>query len=742
MKKCHLLNSLWISAFLLAATVAAASERRFAGGTGEPNTPYQIATAEQLIALGQDPQLLNRHFILVRDIDLDPNLPGGRVFTRAVIAANAGSTISPKGAPFTGSLDGDGHKISHLTMHCAGGPDIGLFGRIGTGGQVRNLGLCSVSIRLTNRSDYVGSLAGRSMGRIARCFAAGQIRGGEQTYGLGGLIGRVDHGTVAGCHADVDVLGHFSLGGLVGQNDGGEITCCYAMGDISGVLLRGARGGLIGGSSGMVTKCYATGRVAPGQYSEEFGGLIAGSNGGSVTHCFWDIQTSGLRLSHGGNGLTTTQMMNCATYSLNGWAGDPNWVLDDGRDYPRLAWEGKPGRIVAARTINWFAGSGIPRNPYIVATADQLALIGTTSILWNKHFVLACDLDVRGVDVPRIGIDSHPFIGVFDGKGHVIRNLTMDTGHASVRLLGLFGVIGGGGRVSHLALADVVIRGGYASESLGGLAGTVASGVITHCRVTGDISAGEDSQALGGLVGDAFDAVITDCRADCHISAGNGSKWLGGLAGYYGSVNAGIIHVKGTPGEIARCCATGRVSVTNGGGLIGGLIGYNLGGEVKTCYATGGLSGGTGGKHLGGFVGYNRDGRLSDCYATGPVTAGAGSSNLGGLIGFHQYGSVARCYAIGLLSCTDKNASIGGLIGDGLGEDFAQCFWDAETTGTANGIGGTGLITARMTNRQTYIDAGWDVAGEQTNDTANAWLVPDGGGYPRLTAFDPASTRP
>ena len=42
----------------------------FAGGTGEPNDPYQIATAEQLIAVNSDPNLMSKHFLLVDDIDL------------------------------------------------------------------------------------------------------------------------------------------------------------------------------------------------------------------------------------------------------------------------------------------------------------------------------------------------------------------------------------------------------------------------------------------------------------------------------------------------------------------------------------------------------------------------------------------------------------------------------------------------------------------------------------------------
>ena len=62
----------------------------FAGGTGEPNDPYQIATAEQLISIGSDPNLLDKHFVLINDIDLDPNLPGGQVFPRAVICTGYG----------------------------------------------------------------------------------------------------------------------------------------------------------------------------------------------------------------------------------------------------------------------------------------------------------------------------------------------------------------------------------------------------------------------------------------------------------------------------------------------------------------------------------------------------------------------------------------------------------------------------------------------------------------------------
>jgi hypothetical protein len=50
------------------------------------------------------------------------------------------------------------------------------------------------------------------------------------------------------------------------------------------------------------------------------------------------METSGLLGSAGGVGLTTAEMMDPYMLGLNGFANDPNWVLDAGRDYPRLVW--------------------------------------------------------------------------------------------------------------------------------------------------------------------------------------------------------------------------------------------------------------------------------------------------------------------------------------------------------------------------------------------------------------------
>jgi hypothetical protein len=76
----------YITTIVLVFTVVSATQAQYSGGTGDPNDPYQIATAEDLMLLGETPKDYDKHFILTADIDLDPNLPGLKVFDKAVIA--------------------------------------------------------------------------------------------------------------------------------------------------------------------------------------------------------------------------------------------------------------------------------------------------------------------------------------------------------------------------------------------------------------------------------------------------------------------------------------------------------------------------------------------------------------------------------------------------------------------------------------------------------------------------------
>jgi hypothetical protein len=121
------------------------AQAKYSGGTGVPNDPYQIATAADLMALGETPEDYDKHFILTADIDLDPNLPSRKVFDKAVIAPDTNDVTSWfEGPAFTGVFDGNGYMISHPTI--TGASNLGLFGQLGFGTEVRNLGVADVNI--------------------------------------------------------------------------------------------------------------------------------------------------------------------------------------------------------------------------------------------------------------------------------------------------------------------------------------------------------------------------------------------------------------------------------------------------------------------------------------------------------------------------------------------------------------------------------------------------------------------
>jgi len=522
---------LLISVYLVSFPVQA----KFAGGTGQPADPYQIALAKQLISIGSDPNLLDKHFLLLNDIDLDPNLPGGKVFTCAVIAPDTKTVSDPEEMAFTGSFDGNEHCIKNLILRNGTARHLGLFGIIGSEGRVTYLRIENATITGGENSRYLGALAGTNQGAITNCRTTGRIAGEDKPGDLrqrparfrtrldnpefvGGLAGD-NEGTVSNCYAVSTVIGGWrcvSAGGLVALS-GGDISNCYAGGEVidgSGSAI--GVGGLVGGNGGTITHSYATAKINAGERTDHPGGLV-GSGTGVATQCFWDTQTSGLKVSAGGTGLTTAQMMDPKIYSRNGWAGNPNWVIDPGHDYPSLSWEEKAGQTIPERALDWLGGSGTLVDPYVVSTVDQLAMIGKTSLLWDKHFVLANDIDLdpnlpgrhvftESVISPDL-TPSHTlarkdlgltFTGTFDGNGHTLYNLNLNNCEKPTSYVGLFGIVGTEDRVINLGLGNVNIRG-ITSKYLGAI-GTLAGynlGWVTHCYATGVVT-GDDH--IGGLV--------------------------------------------------------------------------------------------------------------------------------------------------------------------------------------------------------------------------------------------------
>ncbi len=313
---------------------------KYAGGGGTADDPYEIATAADLIALGETPDDYDKHFVLTADIDLDPNLPGGRVFDNALIAPDANARESSfQGPHFTGVFDGNGQTIANLTV--AAETHVGLFGRLS--GEVRGLGIVDVNLA---GSDCIGALAGYSdEGLVIDCYSTGALEG---TWLVGGLLGEND-GHVARSFSAAAIKAIKGIGGLVGRNQGTVDNCYSAAAIDAGVYF----GGLVGDNepNALVIHSYSASvltsdpnRIDPNDIGG-FGGLI-GRNRGDVVGSFWDAEVSTFSPDSDGTGLATAEMQTAAPFLNAGWdfvceaanGADNIWSIAE-PNYPRFVWE-------------------------------------------------------------------------------------------------------------------------------------------------------------------------------------------------------------------------------------------------------------------------------------------------------------------------------------------------------------------------------------------------------------------
>lgn len=668
-------------------------------GDGSVDSPYKISTPDELISIGLDPLLLDKHFVLVNDIVFDPDNNPAHVFTDSLIAMSPENDIAPA---FRGHFDGAGYRIINMKI-VSTDYNTGLFGRIhgadanqvvvrdltfvnpvvsgprrvgplvatieectienchtiegaiglsdsSWAGGLIGVGFymvltdCSASAELSG-DVYVGGLLGSiNSSTIIDCSASGDVTGNRYIGGLagnnrqwfkpelndreeiinchatgnvscldesgGGLIGNVHSGLIQNCSATGSITGGSKLGGLIGYiepermnynpplSGPTKIKSCFATGNVQGI--GNYIGGLIGYNQAiLVSDCYALGDVSSeegsyvgglmglntGTVSRSFSaGAVVGANstGGLVGHnysypiyfSYWDQDSSGISVSDEGIGKLHTEMMDRQTF--RGW-GDDVWVLDDGNDYPHLAWEGTNGQaIVDTRT---YSGNGTPDDPYRIATAEDLITVGFYAQDWDKHFILTDDivLDPSNLNdsnvfydnsnFNKIGLLNLPFSGHFDGAFHSITGLRNTNPGESCK--GLFGTVQGDGpsdvvienlriidtelsgliiigglagrifdcKISRCGISDIIlsIEGsvGYNSRDFGGVAGSANNSTISQCYVTGcQLNINESGFSYGGgLIGDIYSCRVENSYAICSFDL-NSSNWVGGLVGY------------------------------------------------------------------------------------------------------------------------------------------------------------------------------------------------------------------
>jgi hypothetical protein len=276
--------------------------------------------------------------------------------------------------PFTGVFNGDNHVIYNTTINLPDNDFVGLFSFVGSGGEIRNLGVEKANV--TGR-ERVGGLAGLSFNcTISDCYTSGAVSGSGHSIGAGGLVGEnYDNDSwqsgIIGCYSSAEVTGDYHIGGLVGYNDDyGRISECYATGSVVGYS---CVGGLSGSHNeySRIEMCYATGSVDGHDYvgglvgytvwrgcliedsyatgfvngsGVEIGGFVGHYGNSMVRHCFWDIETSGTVDGVGNEnpdpagvtGKTTAEMKTLSTFTLAGWDFLETWGIEDNQTYPFL----------------------------------------------------------------------------------------------------------------------------------------------------------------------------------------------------------------------------------------------------------------------------------------------------------------------------------------------------------------------------------------------------------------------
>ena len=193
---------------------------------------------------------------------------------------------------YTGIFNGNGKTITGLTVTTSD-RYAGLFGRIGSGGKVKDVTLKDVKIESNNGMGCVGGVAGWSYGNIENCSVSGSVSGSGMNGVAGGVVGYQSGGFLTGCSSSATVNAGNTAGGVAGTtNNGASLTACYATGDVTLVsndIGTYFAGGVVGsnGSSSTLKACYAWGSVTGSGSGTVYVGGITGSNDlGTLTACY------------------------------------------------------------------------------------------------------------------------------------------------------------------------------------------------------------------------------------------------------------------------------------------------------------------------------------------------------------------------------------------------------------------------------------------------------------------------
>ena len=285
--------------------------------------------------------------------------------------------------------------------------------------------------------------------------------------------------------------------------------------------------------------------------------------------------------------------------------------------------EEEPYQITNAAELYWFAGLVNGDESIIGNSIKQNT--GACAVLTKNITINENVLDENGsLNGNGSGLEQWPpigsygirgeeaYIGTFDGNGHTISGLYVDS---DAQYVGLFGCVGTNGKIQNVGVVDSYISATGDKVCVGGVCGYNVGGTIENCYNTGTITATAQAtgiySSVGGVCGFSFWNIF-NCYNTGKVSVTGDRAWVGGVSGFNGK-------------DIKNCYNTGEVSVTVDGGAVGGVCGDNdSGNRITNCYNTGKVSVTGGNAVIGGVCGMNAN-TIKNCYfLTGTADKGTG----------------------------------------------------------------------------------------------------------------------
>lgn len=313
--------------------------------TTEISTPEQFAT------------LINRNlagtYTLTNDIDMS--------------GYDGFKGIAVSGTPFSGSLDGQGHKVSGLTVtYTDGGSNEGIFGQT-AGATIKNIAFENILVDAGSAANHVGFIGSASSTTFDQVAITGKVIGNDH---VALLAGDADGITVTNTTLWGTVDGRSQCGGFAGctLEGGASFDKCLSNVNVS-CSSRGWAGGFVGlidkaNSVVTINNCVSLGDMSSaGDGTPRIAApFIAGNGAGDAPNAVINFNENNLYNSEatiiadnidqawpsknetadGGSVLAaiaqnSTVLKNQATYTNIGWDFDKIWKMDEGSyGYPVL----------------------------------------------------------------------------------------------------------------------------------------------------------------------------------------------------------------------------------------------------------------------------------------------------------------------------------------------------------------------------------------------------------------------